>query len=335
MKKIACGIPIVFLLVSCLLYIANKSYDFPEEKIFNYMEYNGNAKMVLNLNDYVVANISGKQILVYDKETKNSFVIAETVFDEQKRNMFFITAFNNTIIYISKDSETSGSAIYAFDIDTYKKKKLSSYNSIVNQKAFLGMQGILGIEQAANDFTIMLVSRGNMLLHRNKIIEPQDLSETISKSINADDFSIPNSLTKIATTKEYIFFLSSFNELLRFDYATNEIKCLSETKINDFFIDDSYIFFTTVKKSDMLCRAGYDMENLQEIGNIDIECIRYKKETIYLADTEKNIWYIDSEQKLTSADKKIISLNSWDTDGEYIYICDLTNNVILSDTLNS
>lgn len=334
MKKIACGIPIFFLIISCLLYIANKSYDFPEEKIFNYMEYNGSAKMILNLNDYVIANFGGKQLSAYNKNSKNSFIIAETAFDEQKRNMFFITAFDNTVIYISKDTETSGSAIYAFDIDTYKKKKLSSYNSIVNLKAFLGMQDILGIEQPASDFAMMFAAKGDRLIHHNKIIEPQDLWETISKSSNADDFSIPNSITKTATTKEYIFFLSSFNELLRFDYATNEIKCLSETKIKDFFIDDSHIYFTAVKNSYMLCYADYNMENLQKLGNINIECIRCKQGIIYLADTEKNIWYINSDQNLISTDKKISSLNSWDTDGEYIYVCDFTNKVILSEKLN-
>lgn len=335
MKKISCVILIIFLVLSFSLFTASKSYDFPEEEIFNYMEYNGNAKMVVDLKDYVLANIGMKKILVYDKNKKNSFILSETVFDEEKSNMFFITSFENTIFYVSKDRDTSGSAIYAFNIDTYEKRKLSSYNSIVNQKAFLGLNTLLGLKPAANDSFMVMRNKGNMLIHHNELLTPQDLVETISKSKNADAYKIPNALEKVSITKDYIFFLSSFNQLLRYDYKTNEIIYLSETKINNFFIDDSYIYFTTVKNSDVLYYANYDMGDIKEIGKINIESIRYKNGTIYLSDEDKNVWYINSNFNLNSTDSKISNSHGWDTDGTYIYTCNYLVEKVIAEKTNT
>lgn len=329
MKKISCVILIIFLILSFSLLTASKSYDLPEEEIFNYMEYNGNAKMVIDLKDYVLANINMKKILVYDKNKKNSFILSETVFDEVKSNMFFITSFENTIFYTSKDRDTSGSAIYAFNIDTYEKRKLSSYNSIVNQKAFFGLNTLLGLKPAANDSFMVMRDKGDMLIHHNELLTPQDLVEAISKSKNADAYKTPNALEKVSTTKDYIFFLSSFNQLLRYDYKTNETKCLSDMKISDFFIDESYIYFTTVKNSDVLCYASYDMRDTKKIGKINIESIRYKNGTIYLSDEDKNVWYINSEFNLISTGGKIPNSHGWDTDGEYIYACDYASEKVM------
>ena len=334
MKKISCVILIIFLVLSFSLLTASKSYDLPEEEIFNYMEYNGNAKMVIDLKDYVLANINMKKILVYDKNKKNSFILSETVFDEVKSNMFFITSFENTIFYTSKDRDTSGSAIYAFNIDTYEKRKLSSYNSIVNQKAFFGLNTLLGLKPAANDSFTVMRDKGDMLIRHNDLLTPQDLVETISKSKNADAYKIPNALEKVSTTKNYIFFLSSFNQLLRYDYKTNEIICLSETKINNFFIDDSHIYFTTVKNSDVLCYANYDMSGITEIGKINIESIRYENGTIYLSDEDKNIWYINSNFSLNSTGSKIPNSHGWDTDGEYIYTCDYAGEKVIAEKIS-
>ena len=329
MKKISCVILIIFLILSFSLLTASKRYDLPEEEIFNYMEYNGNAKMVVDLKDYVLANIGMKKILVYDKNKKNSFILSETVFDEEKSNMFFIISFENTIFYVSKDRDTSGSAIYAFNIDTYEKRKLSSYNSIVNQKAFFGLNTLLGLKPAANDSFMVMRDKGDMLIHHSKLITPQDLVETLLKTKNADAYKIPNSLEKVATTKDSIFFLSSFNQLLRYDYKTNETKCLSDMKISDFFIDESYIYFTTVKSSDVLCYASYDMRDTKKIGKINIESIRYKNGTIYLSDEDKNVWYINSEFNLISTGGKIPNSHGWDTDGEYIYTCDYASEKVM------
>lgn len=334
MKKISCVILIIFLVLSFSLLTASKSYDLPEEEIFNYMEYNGNAKMVIDLKDYVLSNINMKKNLVYDKNKKNSFILSETVFDEEKSNMFFIASFENTIFYTSKDRDTSGSAIYAFNIDTYEKRKLSSYNSIVNQKAFFGLNTLLGLKPAANDSFMVMRDKGDMLIHHNKLLTPQDLVETISKSKNADAYKIPNALEKVSTIKDYIFFLSSFNQLLRYDYKTNEIKCLSETKINNFFIDDYYIYFTTVKNSDVLCYANYDMSGITEIGKINIESIRYEKGTIYLSDEDKNAWYINSNFNLNSTGSKIPNSHGWDTDGEYIYTCDYSAEKVIAEKIS-
>ena len=335
MKKISCVILIIFLVLSFSLLTASKNYDFPEEEIFNYMEYNGNAKMVVDLKEYVLANIGMKKILVYDKNKKNSFILSETVFDEEKSNMFFITSFENTIFYTSKDRDTSGSATYAFNIDTYEKRKLSSYNSIVNQKAFFGLNTLLGLKPAANDSFMVMRDKGDMLIHHNKLLTPQDLVETISKSKNADTYKIPNALEKVSTTKNYIFFLSSFNQLLRYDYETNEIICLSETKINNFFIDDSYIYFNTVKNSDVLCYANYDMSGITEIGKINIESIRYENGTIYLSDEDENVWYVNSNFNLNSTNSKIPNSHGWDTDGEYIYTCDYAGEKVIAEKINA
>ena len=329
MKKISCVILIIFLILSFSLLTASKNYDFPEEEIFNYMEYNGNAKMVVDLKEYVLANIGMKKILVYDKNKKNSFILSETVFDEEKSNMFFITSFENTIFYTSKDRDTSGSATYAFNIDTYEKRKLSSYNSIVNQKAFFGLNTLLGLKPAANDSFMVMRDKGDMLIHHSKLITPQDLVETLLKTKNADAYKIPNSLEKVATTKDSMFFLSSFNQLLRYDYKTNETKCLADMKISDFFIDESYIYFTTVKSSDVLCYASYDMRDTKKIGKINIESIRYKNGTIYLSDEDKNVWYINSEFNLISTGGKIPNSHGWDTDGEYIYTCDYASEKVM------
>ena len=334
MKKISCVILIIFLILSFSLLTASRSYDLPEEEIFNYMEYNGNAKMVIDLKDYVLANINMKKILVYDKNKKNSFILSETVFDEVKSNMFFITSFENTIFYTSKDRDTSGSAIYAFNIDTYEKRKLSSYNSIVNQKAFFGLNTLLGLKPAANDSFMVMRDKGDMLIHHNKLLTPQDLVETISKSKNADTYKIPNALEKVSTAKDYIFFLSSFNQLLRYDYETNEIICLSETKINNFFIDDSYIYFTTVKNSDILCYANYDMSGITEIGKINIESIRYENGIIYLSDEDENVWYVNSNFTLNSMGNKIPNSHGWDTDGEYIYTCDYAGEKVIAEKIS-
>ena len=329
----SCFILIIFLVISFSLYTASKSYDFPEEEIFNYMEYNGNAKMVVDLKDYVLANIGMKKILVYDKNQKNSFVLSETVFDEEKSNMFFITSFENTVFYTSKDRDTSGSATYAFNIDTYENRKLSSYNSIVNQKAFLGLNTLLGLKPAANDSFMVMREKGDMLIHHDNLIARQDLVETLLKTKNADAYKIPNSLEKVVTTKDSIFFLSSFNQLLRYDYKTNETKCLSDMKISDFFIDESYIYFTTVKSSNVLCYASYDMRDTRKIGKINIESIRYKNGTIYLSDEDKNVWYINSEFNLISTGGKIPNSHGWDTDGEYIYTCDYASEKVMADEI--
>ncbi len=321
MKKIICLLVVLILIFGVLLCGAFSKDNKTDN--FNYLEYAGGAKVILVLDSYVVMSMRQKSATVFNKSTGESFNLSDTVFDEEKSNLFLISGYDNTLIYTAKDKDTSGSAVYEFNIDTLEKKKLKAHSSVVNTTAFLGLEKLLGIPVGTNDMFSVMQGKGNMLFYDGEIIYVNDLTDIIKKSPDAEKFSISEKAEKIAVTNNYIFFLSNFGELLRFDRKDKSIVALSKTKIKDFFCFGGRIYFSPIKNPNILYESDFSMSETKEVGITAVNHIRIHKDKLYFCDEEGQIHLFETG-KIIPSDIKADSSGTWDTDGEFIYFADFS-----------
>ena len=315
MRKIIAFIVVFAVLAGSIIYIINDN-DYPTGLIFNYMENH----LSVNTDDYIVVNYSMKKYL-YNKKTKETTILAGSVFDLDENGTNLIGAKDNTLYYIAIDDSTGGSAIYAFNLDSLDKEIIDTKNEVSNFDAFLGTEDILGIADPGLD--IMSIMMSSVWINSRGRHNTDSVRAFLSEKDATGAYGVSNT-TKICTTDDYIFFVNELSTLYVYSYADNSFAKLVDDRITDFFITENKIYYIEMDKSSVLYSCDYKGENICRVGEIKPECVKFSKGIVYVSDTQ-SIYKI-TDGKLTKVTDAVST--NWDVDEKNIYVYDIDTNEI-------
>ena len=297
--------------------------DFPEGCIYNYLEYNNNANILVNLDDYLAVR-NNNSIIIYDKKSLTPYTLADSVFDIEKNPLFLLNSVGNTLYYICTDSMTGGMVCYSFNVDTYEKSKIYSYKGVTNSNGFLGIENILGIQLVSNNTFNMLMNSGNYWLNNSGIHSYTDREELLKKYDKNNEYGIFDGINKLAETDDLIFFVNYFGELIRFDKKCKNFSVVTNILVSDFFITENVVYYISSANSPTLYSCDYNGKNTCSIGEIKPEYVKFSEEFVYVADT-RNIYKI-TDGKLIKA--TVAEGSNWEVDEKNIYIYNIDTNKI-------
>ena len=320
--SILLAVIVIVLAIVAVYFISKPAYT--GEGLYNYFE-NKNVKVLVDLKDYIAIN-KINTIEIYDKKNGSNYVLADSVFDIEKRPLFLIHSQNNTLYYICTDNTTGTMICNAFDLDTYEKRKVYSYKAVTNPNGFLGIDSILGITLVGNNSFSMIINSGNFWLNNEGMHTISERRELLKKHDNNEQYGIFDEVDKIAETDDYIFFINFYKELIRFDKKNSSFNVIKGEPIKDFFITNDKLYYITHEAEPALFCCEHNGNNAVQIAKICPEYVKYLNGTLYIADGE----YI---YKIT--DKGIMKISAepnspWIIDEKNIYIY---NNTIEMNTI--
>lgn len=313
---------VVFIITVGSIYFITAP-DFPEGCIYNYLEYNNSANILVNLDDYLAVR-NNNSIIIYDKKSLTPYTLADSVFDIEKNSLFLLNSVGNTLYYICTDSMTGGMVCYSFNVDTYEKSKIHTYKGVTNSNGFLGIESIFGIQLVSNNTFNMLMNSGNYWLNNSGIHSYTDREELLKKYDKNNEYGIFDGINKLAETDDLIFFVNYFGELVRFDKKTKEFSVNINKLVSEFFITENKIYYIAMDKSSVLYSCDYNGDDEKLIGNITCECVKFSGENIYVSDSETIYKIADGELKRVSAE----SILNWAIDKKNIYVYNPNTNEV-------
>lgn len=313
---------VVFIITVGSIYFITAP-DFPEGCIYNYLEYNNSANILVNLDDYLAVR-NNNSIIIYDKKSLTPYTLSDSVFDIEKNSLFLLNSVGNTLYYICTDSMTGGMVCYSFNVDTYEKSKIHTYKGVTNSNGFLGIESILGIQLVSNNTFNMLMNSGNYWLNNSGIHSYTDREELLKKYDKNNEYGIFDGINKLAETDDLIFFVNYFGELVRFDKKTKEFSVNINKLVSEFFITENKIYYIAMDKSSVLYSCDYNGDDEKLIGNITCECVKFSGENIYVSDSETIYKIADGELKRVSAE----SILNWAIDKKNIYVYNPNTNEV-------
>lgn len=312
----------VFIITVGSIYFIT-AQDFPEGCIYNYLEYNNSANILVNLDDYLAVR-NNNSIIIYDKKSLTPYTLSDSVFDIEKNSLFLLNSVGNTLYYICTDSMTGGMVCYSFNVDTYEKSKIHTYKGVTNSNGFLGIESIFGIQLVSNNTFNMLMNSGNYWLNNSGIHSYTDREELLKKYDKNNEYGIFDGINKLAETDDLIFFVNYFGELVRFDKKTKEFSVNINKLVSEFFITENKIYYIAMDKSSVLYSCDYNGDDEKLIGNITCECVKFSGENIYVSDSETIYKIADGELKRVSAE----SILNWAIDKKNIYVYNPNTNEV-------
>ncbi len=313
---------VVFIITVGSIYFITAP-DFPEGCIYNYLEYNNSANILVNLDDYLAVR-NNNSIIIYDKKSLTPYTLADSVFDIEKNSLFLLNSVGNTLYYICTDSMTGGMVCYSFNVDTYEKSKIHTYKGVTNSNGFLGIESIFGIQLVSNNTFNMLMNSGNYWLNNSGIHSYTDREELLKKYDKNNEYGIFDGINKLAETDDLIFFVNYFGELVRFDKKTKEFSVNINKLVSEFFITENKIYYIAMDKSSVLYSCDYNGDDEKLIGNITCECVKFSGENIYVSDSETIYKIADGELRRVSA----VSMLNWAIDEKNIYVYNPNTNEV-------
>lgn len=313
---------VVFIITVGSIYFITAP-DFPEGCIYNYLEYNNSANILVNLDDYLAVR-NNNSIIIYDKKSLTPYTLSDSVFDIEKNSLFLLNSVGNTLYYICTDSMTGGMVCYSFNVDTYEKSKIHTYKGVTNSNGFLGIESIFGIQLVSNNTFNMLMNSGNYWLNNSGIHSYTDREELLKKYDKNNEYGIFDGINKLAETDDLIFFVNYFGELVRFDKKTKEFSVNINKLVSEFFITENKIYYIAMDKSSVLYSCDYNGDDEKLIGNITCECVKFSGENIYVSDSETIYKIADGELKRVSAE----SILNWAIDKKNIYVYNPNTNEV-------
>ena len=316
MKKIIIIFIVLISLIAIYFALPGAALDCPDY-IYNYLEHGGGIRTTVNLDDYIVTQKMLSEISVYNKSTKESFWLGDTVFDYEKKYVAVMFSIGNELYYEAKDPNTKTKTVYAFDLDTYEKKKVYSQSGMTDTDGFLGMNKLLGIY---NTYLMYTANAGKYIVNKDGFMYIQDVINFILEKDSDNKYNLSSSDMKIAANKYGIYFINNFDELLFYNYETKEIQRFMDNRVEDFFITDDGVYFSTLSDPDKLYKSNPDGKNKTYIGDIDLQDVRVKSgEPTYISDGE-NVYLIENNglKPIFECEKE----SRWEYDGDALYYYD-------------
>lgn len=316
MKKV---ISIIVLgLLAVVFFVCRNTDAYPEGMIYNYMSSSALKVLTVNADDYIVMLDANRKML-YDKKSGTTSVLSQSVFDITEQNTNLIGAKNNLLYYIATDRVTGGSAIFEFDLDSLKKKRIDSINKMSDPEAFLGIDEVLGIDTGAND--MMSLMMGDIWFNKYGRHSSKEIRSFLTQK-DKDNKLSTDVLGGVCTTDEYIFFTNGLFKLYRYSYKDGSFSLLSDEKITDFFITENHVYYYSADKNDDLFVCDYDGKNAEKVTNTVFDSIQVYKDCAYAHDEEGNV-YIMQKNNITRIAEHI-DTKTWTADfgGVYIYNAD-------------
>ena len=316
MKKII----VIFIALLSIVAISSGIFysgsDYPDY-IYNYLEHGERKRLTVNLDDYIVTQNGLKEINAYSKKTKKSFLLGNTVFDYEKEYVAVMFSIGNELYYEARDPNTKTKTVYVFNLDTYKKKKVYSQSGMTDIDGFLGMNELLGIY---NTYSMDVSNAGKYIVNKDGFMYLRDVNKFLLKIDSDNEYNLPTSGMKLSANKSGVYFINNFDELLFYSYETNEIQRVMEDRVEEFFITEEGIYFSTLSNSDKLYKSDLDGKNKTYIGDIDLQDVRVKSgEPTYVSDGE-NVYLIENNglKLIFECEKE----SRWEYDGDVLYYYD-------------
>ncbi len=312
MKKV-----LIFILIFCVLTASVLTVRFafgeplPQKLIYNYFEYNEINKFIFSLKDYLVVKKS-TCFEVIPKNSEDSYVLGENIFDVNKTIFFLLGKNENTLYTIESTDRTS---FFAYDLDTNKKALVSSNTEIANENGILGLEKLFGIALAPSDISSLLYTQGTYWISSDGVKKAKDVAEFLASADKSNEFGIDPKTKKIAETDSDIFTLNKYSEILKYNKAEKTFSVAVDVPVSEFFITETHIYYTKPNIENALFRSDYDGKNEEKILNITPVNVRFTDTEILLTD---NAFVYDlSGNKLAELKGK-----NFDADSECIYIYD-------------
>lgn len=315
MKKIIVAFTALFCIAAICFGIFYNGSDRPDY-IYNYLEHGTGKRLTVNLNDYIVTQSGLNEINVYNKKTEKSFLLGDTVFDYKKEYTAVMFSVGNIIYYEARDPNTKTKAVYAFDLDTYKKKIVYSQSGMTDTDGFLGMNELLGIY---NVYSMDFINAGKYIVNNDGFMYLRDVYDFLLKIDSDNEYNLATGSMKLAANKSGIYFINNFDELLFYSYEANGIQRIMEDRVEDFFITDEDVYFSTLSNWGKLYKSDFDGTNKTYIGDIDLLDVRVKSgEPTYISDGE-NVCMIEDNRLIHLFECEKDSFWEYDADALYYY----------------
>lgn len=302
--------------------IFNGHANYPDY-IYNYLEHGDMKRLTVNLDNYVVTQKGLNEIRAYNKKTKKSASVGEDVFDFQKDYVSVIFSVGDELYYEARDPKTNTKSVYTFNLDTYDKTKIYSQSGMTDTDGFLGINELLGIY---NTYSMDFSGAGKYIVSKNGFMYLRDAVDLLLKKDKENKYNIPTSDMKMAANKNGIYFLNNFNELLFYNYESDDIKRVMEERIENFFIVKAGIYFVPLCSSDKLYKADFGGQNKIFIGKIELKDVRAESdEAVYVSDGNNVYQLVDNKLKYLFERQKD---SLWEYDGKILYYYNTSNSEV-------
>ena len=290
-KRIFRAVLLLIIPVMLGVFFIQKNAPAPDTP-FNYLEY-GRGKTMLVLRDHVVFQQNTNGLSACEKTTGRVFPFGADVFDLNRQNVYLLYGEDNTVYYCCAEGEVGGSAVFAFDFDSFQKTKLSAYNSITDFNAFLGMGSILGMTAPGSNL-LQMWRRTPWLRMNGKWRSQEELGGYLDDLDKNNDYLIPQHLEKYAVSENRIVFKNSREKLICFHKETKAFTPFPQGNVGDFFLAGDTLYYTDLE--DMgLYAADAEGNGKRFIANAVPESIRVTPSGVYIRDTDYKIYALEND----------------------------------------
>lgn len=280
---------------------------------FNYLEY-GRGRTVVVLQDYVVFQKNTNELSAFEKTTGRVFPFGADVFDMNRQNVYLLYGEDNTVYYCCAEGESGGSAVFAFDFDSFQKTKLSAYNSITDFNAFLGMGSILGMTPPGSNL-LQMGRRTPWLRMNGKWSSQEELGGYLADLDKNNEYPVPQHLEKYAVGEKRIVFKNLQEKVICFNKETKAFTSFPRENVGDFFLVRDMFYYTDLE--DMGLYAADAAGNAKRfIANVVPESIRVTASGIYIRDYEHKIYALENG---TLNYLTVSEADDWIIDGGVLY----------------
>ena len=320
MKKfvaIICTVLIFIFGTSAIYYRSTNLY--PDGLIYNYFEYSDQAVLLLDLTDYV-AHKTGNVIELYNKENEDIMVLAQDVFDIEKKGLLLMLgAQGNTLYYVCTDPDNLCVTYYSFDLELCKRRVIHTDSILSSAEGFLGIDEMLGLSLVSSNVTELMGQVGNIWINKSGIHNAKETKKYLEQYDAEDQYGLYDSMQKFAVTDTEIYFINYYNQLVKFNTITKaffEMPCVS---VIDFFVADCGLYYIT----DSALYFAADDNYPQKVLDTSVCGVRVTDNSVFVLDTSGMLFQLNGTKAVY---KNTVSVDDFAIDKEYLY--ELKSNVI-------
>ncbi len=313
MKKFAISVAALLLLSSLALGAGRLAMrQWPQGRIYNYLEEGEQGLMIENL-DTVLAARQSDRILLFDKETLQVRPLADSVFDQTKVLPALLKCEGDTVYYTCFDAESLTLGAYAMDLLTCEKRQVYFGSAVTNDAGFLSMDKVLGFVLRSSD--IFSASGTVHWLNASGLHDGKERLEKLRQSDPDDQYGLFDGMNQWAETDEEVYFINFYGELVRFSQKERKFSVIAEAPVQDFFLTDEQLYYTAGGEHS-LYQAQPDGTNRRKIGETEIRRVAFAGARIFLQNGEALYEIKDHGLEFLTP----LMEQNWTTDGSALYL---------------
>lgn len=310
MKKLLIILPVIAAAVLVCVFVSG-GRDYPEGCVFNYLD---SETVVKCTDNYTVCASPFSGVTVCTRGGETEFSLLDSADSENMKKSVLVQSDGDNLYIYSPDARRGGYSLFVWDLNTLKKKTVSSANGIVNYNAFLGMGELLGIQKPAAEI-VMQTGGADRWADRYGLRDIKTVFEQITR-LNGEAAGLSLTPEKFAATDDALYFLNDYSQLLCFNYEKKSLSVIKNTRLSDFFIHGENIYYGSLSDGKWYaCTLNGENDSFAFEG-IEVSSVRICGNEIFISDKSFNIYRLNG----TDLEKTgLIDTDRWDTDGEFIY----------------